>query len=82
LVAVISLVQKHSHPGSAGARLGKTRLTTTPAVRREAEVIVEGDVRYVFVDASTRRATLIPARVRYALARFQLEDEPKNGLSG
>jgi acyl-CoA thioester hydrolase len=60
-------------------RLGETSLSTRLAVRRAEEVIVEGDVRYVFVDAAGRAKTPIPEGVRERLARFHIPPEPGDG---
>lgn len=41
-------------------------------MRKDAEVIVEIVVRYVFVDAATRTKAPIPQQVRDRMARFLL----------
>ncbi len=48
-------------------KIGRTSLVTSHAVRRAGEVCVEGDMRHVFVDLATRRATPVPQKVRDAL---------------
>lgn len=63
-------------------RLGETSVTTSLAVRKGSEVIVETAVRYVFVNAATRRKTPIPAAVRKGLSRFQLARESNGGEPG
>jgi acyl-CoA thioester hydrolase len=57
-------------------RLGETSFSTSLAVRREEEVIVEGAVRYVFVDVASRAKTPMPPWVRERLARFHIPAEP------
>jgi acyl-CoA thioester hydrolase len=49
-------------------RLGTTGMTTALAVAREGTVLVEGELRHVFVDATTWTKTAIPDAVRAALA--------------
>jgi acyl-CoA thioester hydrolase len=49
-------------------RLGDTSLTTGLLVRRDGELLVEGELRHVFVDAETTAKTRIPDAVREALA--------------
>lgn len=51
-------------------RLGDTSLTTALLVRRDGELLVEGELRHVFVDAETMAKTRIPDEVREALARL------------
>ncbi|HWK28305.1 MAG TPA: thioesterase family protein [Solirubrobacter sp.] len=52
------------------SRLGTTSATIAIDVRRGDELLVEGWVRQVFVDAKTWRKTPIPDWVRDALAPF------------
>jgi acyl-CoA thioester hydrolase len=49
-------------------RLGRTSMITRHTVRREGTVVVEGEMRHVFVDARRREKTPIPDDVRAALA--------------
>lgn len=49
------------------AALGTTAMTTAYAVRRDAELLAEGEVRHVFVDTSTWAKTPAPDDVRRAL---------------
>ena len=49
-------------------RLGTTGMTTALAVARDGDVLVEGELRHVFVDATTWEKTPIPDAVRAALA--------------
>lgn len=48
-------------------RLGETAMTTALEVRRAGELLVEGQLRHVFVDTATWTKTPIPAAVRTAL---------------
>src|SRR3954454_2295266 len=52
------------------AKLGTTSATLEMDVRRDGELLVEGWLRQVFVDAKTWRKTEIPDWAREALARF------------
>ena len=54
------------------ARLGETSMTTRLEVRRagEEELLAEGELRHVFVDAVAKSKTPIPAEVRPALERY------------
>jgi acyl-CoA thioester hydrolase len=49
-------------------RLGTTGMTTELSVARAGTVLVEGELRHVFVDATTWTKTPIPDAVRAALA--------------
>jgi acyl-CoA thioester hydrolase len=51
-------------------RLGDTSLTTEIDVVRDGEVLVEGRLRHVFVDAETWRKTKMPAWIAKGLRRF------------
>ncbi len=51
-------------------RLGSTGMTTCMRVRRDGELLVEGELRHVFVDAEAWTKTPIPAPVRDALSPF------------
>lgn len=55
-------------------RLGTTGMTTSLEVRRagersEPELLVEGELRHVFIDPKSKRKKPIPEQVRRALAR-------------
>jgi acyl-CoA thioester hydrolase len=52
------------------ADLGTTSITTEIGVVRDGEVLVEGRLRHVVVDARTWRKTDIPGWVRAGLAGF------------
>ncbi len=52
------------------ARFGTTSMTTEIAVARDGDVLVEGWLRQVFVDAQTWQKTAIPAWAREGLERF------------
>jgi acyl-CoA thioester hydrolase len=49
-------------------RLGDTSLTTGLLVRRDGELLVEGELRHVFVDAEAMTKARIPDAFRQALA--------------
>jgi acyl-CoA thioester hydrolase len=55
-------------------RLGNTSLTTEIDVVRDGEVLVEGRLRHVFVDAETWRKTKMPAWIGDGLRRFTRPD--------
>jgi acyl-CoA thioester hydrolase len=55
-------------------RLGDTSLTTEIDVVRDGEVLVEGRLRHVFVDAETWRKTNMPAWIEDGLRRFAHPD--------
>ena len=48
-------------------RLGNTSLTMRLLVKREDSLLVEGELRYVFIDPRTKRKCSIPDDVRNAL---------------
>ena len=49
-------------------KLGTTSMALGATVEREGELLVEGELHYVFVDAATHVKTEIPADVRAALS--------------
>jgi acyl-CoA thioester hydrolase len=51
------------------SHLGTTSLITAVHVRRGDELLVEGEMRHVFVEVSTHQKAAIPADVRQALER-------------
>ncbi|HVP02975.1 MAG TPA: thioesterase family protein [Solirubrobacteraceae bacterium] len=51
-------------------RLGTTGITTRMRVLRAGELLVEGELRHVFVDATSWTSTPMPTAVRSALGRF------------
>lgn len=51
-------------------RLGTTGMTTNFRVSREGEMLTDGELRHVFVDAATLKKTAIPPMVREALMPF------------
>ena len=51
-------------------RLGTTSMTTATAVRRDGELLVEGRIAHVFVDAATLAKKEIPERVRAGLEPY------------
>jgi acyl-CoA thioester hydrolase len=55
------------------SRIGPTSFTTDIAVERDGEVLVEGQLRHVIVDAQTWRKTEVPGWVRDGLRRFAVD---------
>jgi acyl-CoA thioester hydrolase len=51
-------------------RLGTTSLRTEFSVRRDEEVLLEGTMRHVCMDARTWRKTELPDWIRTGLSRF------------
>jgi acyl-CoA thioester hydrolase len=51
-------------------KLGETSMTTDIEVRRDGEVLVEGRMVHVWVDASSYEKARIPDEARERLARF------------
>jgi acyl-CoA thioester hydrolase len=51
-------------------RLGTTAMTTQMTVRRDDTVVVEGEMRHVFVDPSTRTKKPIPPDIRHGLEPY------------
>ena len=65
------------------AHLGNTSLTMRLFVEREDSLLVEGELRYVFIDTRTRQKRPIPENVREALARHLTESGnvfPRRGV--
>jgi acyl-CoA thioester hydrolase len=56
-------------------RLGNTAMTTRIDVMRGNELLVEGEMRHVFVDAGSSEKRPIPPEIRAPLERY-LEQEP------
>ena len=56
--------------GLAVATLGTTSMTLALDIAREGTTLVDGELRYVFVDAQTWDKTPIPDGVRAALQRW------------
>jgi acyl-CoA thioester hydrolase len=54
----------------AVARLGGSSMTTELTVSRDGEVLVEGRMVHVFVDATAMRKAPMPDQVREGLQRF------------
>jgi acyl-CoA thioester hydrolase len=54
-------------------RLGTTSMTIAIDVVRDEDLLAEGTLRHVFVDAATWQKTEIPGWVRSALSPFQAE---------
>ena len=54
----------------APARLGTTGMTTLMEVRHDGTLVVEGEMRHVFVDPATARKRPIPDDVRRGLEPY------------
>jgi acyl-CoA thioester hydrolase len=52
------------------AKLDETSVTTGIDVRRDGELLVEGRLRHVIVDAKTLKRTQMPDWIREGLSRF------------
>jgi len=55
-------------------RLGETSMTAAIELARDGDVAVEGELRYVFIEADGGPKAVIPEPIRAGLARFQLTD--------
>jgi acyl-CoA thioester hydrolase len=55
-------------------RLGTTGMTVRIDVRREGELLVEGDMRYVFVDPEAEAKKPIPGDIRQRLEAYLAEE--------
>jgi acyl-CoA thioester hydrolase len=53
--------------------LGNTSMTVHLLVERDDRLLVEGELRYVFIDPRTKQKRSIPEGVRTSLARHQSE---------
>jgi acyl-CoA thioester hydrolase len=51
-------------------KLGNTSMTSTLAIERDGETIVEGELRHVFVDTEAGGTRPIPDRVREGLEKY------------
>lgn len=56
------------------AHLGATSLVTRMSVRCGPTLVVEGEMRHVFIDATTKRKTEIPPPIRRGLERYLAAD--------
>jgi acyl-CoA thioester hydrolase len=56
-------------------RLGTTALGTRIGVRRGSELLVEGEMRHVFIDPGTKAKRPIPDEVRSALQPYLAQDQ-------
>lgn len=63
--------------GATVTRLGTTGMTTALTVTRGEELLVEGELRHVFVDATTWTKTAIPDAVRTALTPWTASTEDR-----
>ena len=66
----------------APTRLGNTAMITRIEVRCDGDVVVEGEMRHVFVDTATRRKREIPNDVRCGLERYVLDSESASAGAG
>jgi acyl-CoA thioester hydrolase len=55
------------------AHLGNSSMTVQLLVERDDRLLVEGELRYVFIDPRTKQKRSIPEGVRTSLARHQSE---------
>jgi acyl-CoA thioester hydrolase len=62
------------------AHLGGSSMTIRLLVERDDRVLVEGELRYVFIDPRTKQKRPMPEGVRASLAR-RLEPEPRGDKS-
>ena len=62
-------------------RLGRTSMVTGIAVRRGADLVVEGEMRHVFVATDGSGKAEIPGRVRAALEPY-LDAAPRDASAG
>lgn len=56
--------------------LGTTSLTTVLEIRRDGELLVQGRMRHVFVDAGTWSKLPMPDWIREGLGRYAAEETP------
>ncbi len=54
----------------AVSRLGSTSMLTRMSVRRDSTVVVEGEMRHVFIDTRTKRKIEMPDHIRRGLERY------------
>jgi len=57
-------------------RLGTTSMLSSYRIRRGEDLLVEGDLRHVFIDPATKSKAPIPDAVREALAGYAGDDGP------
>jgi acyl-CoA thioester hydrolase len=56
------------------ARLGTTAMTTRIDIRREGELLVEGEMRHVFIDPATKQKREMPAEIRGGLSPYVVDE--------
>jgi acyl-CoA thioester hydrolase len=61
--------------GVGVSHLGTTSLVTAMSVTHQEDLLVEGEMRHVFVDARTHAKTEIPSDVREALAALAVDSD-------
>lgn len=59
------------------SNIGNTSLTVHLIVEREDNLLVDGELRYVFIDPRTNRKRPVPEDVRIALARVSPVSKPQ-----
>lgn len=52
-------------------QLGDTSMLSSYTISREGELLVEGDMRHVFIDVATKQKQSMPADIRAALAPYR-----------
>ena len=57
-------------------RLGTTGMSTRMAVRRGDDLVVEGEMRHVFIDPATRGKKPVPEEMRRGLEGYLLPEGP------
>lgn len=66
----------------AVARLGRTSMATRIEVRRDATLLVDGEMRHVFIDAASRLKREIPPEIRRGLERHLADGAEAWSTSG
>jgi acyl-CoA thioester hydrolase len=57
-------------------KLGDTSMLSSYTIKRDGELLVEGDMRHVFIEVQTKRKRSIPDDIRAALAGYTSADAP------
>jgi acyl-CoA thioester hydrolase len=55
------------------SRIGDSSFTMHLLVKRDDHLVVEGEMRYVFIDPTTKQKRPIPEKIREALSRHLIE---------
>jgi acyl-CoA thioester hydrolase len=56
------------------SRLGNTGMTIRIDIERDGELLVEGEMRYVFIDPATKAKKPIPDDIRCGFERYLVEE--------